>query len=203
MIPEKETKPKNRVRQKANKAKKFRCKDLIAVLEAPKYLGNVGSVIRNIDSLGVSKLYIIDSHKRLPSTWEEMKTEKALNDTSCSAIQWVFVKTFQNTWEGLEHLKKKGYVSFATSPHQKTKKNINLCEGNFTQKKLAIWFGNESKGLSPTALDACEACIQIPMAGIIESLNLATASGIVLYEITKQRRNFSDKLKESKKTPFK
>ncbi len=35
----------------------------------------------------------------------------------------------------------------------------------------------------------------IPMAGIVESLNLGTSSGIVLYEITKQRRIFQDELR--------
>ena len=56
--------------------------------------------------------------------------------------------------------------------------------------KLAVWFGNESRGLSDMAIENSKACINIPMYGIVESLNLGTTSGIVLYEITKQRREF-------------
>jgi tRNA (guanosine-2'-O-)-methyltransferase len=178
------------VRARANAAKKLRCRDLIAVLESPKNFGNIGGVIRNIDALGVSKLYVVDPFKILPPTWEEMRERKHLNDISSSAVKWTFVKTFQTTQDCLSHLQKKGFVSFATSPHHKGKTNIPLREGMYTQKKLAVWFGNESHGLSEEALNGCQACLQIPMAGIIESLNLATCTGIVLYEITSQRRNF-------------
>jgi len=54
--------------------------------------------------------------------------------------------------------------------------------------RLAVWFGHESRGISDIAIENSIACINIPMSGIIESLNLGTATGIVLYEITKQRR---------------
>jgi tRNA (guanosine-2'-O-)-methyltransferase len=49
-------------------------------------------------------------------------------------------------------------------------------------------------GVSRLALENSELCVNIPMFGIIESLNLGTSSGIVLYEITKQRRAFQDRL---------
>jgi len=184
-------KPSNRVRPRANAAKKLRCRDLIAVLESPKNFGNIGSTIRNINALGVSRLYVIDTHNLLPKTWEEMRERKSLMDISSSAIKWTFVKIFQTTEDCLSHLNENGFVSFATSPHQKGKTNIPLHKGIFTQKKLAIWFGNESRGMSQKALEGCKACIQIPMAGIVESLNLATCTGIVLYEVTSQRRAFS------------
>ncbi len=77
-----------------------------------------------------------------------------------------------------------------TSPHLKGRKNIVLHEGKYTKMKLAVWFGNESKGVSNEAIENSNACINIPMYGIIESLNLGTSTGIVMYEITKQRREF-------------
>ena len=42
-------------------------------------------------------------------------------------------------------------------------------------------------------------CINIPMFGMIESLNLGTSSGIVLYEVTKQRREYQSKYRLRKK----
>ena len=42
-------------------------------------------------------------------------------------------------------------------------------------------------------INRCNRLIQIPMSGIIESYNLATSTGIVFYEICKQRRNFTKK----------
>jgi len=87
-------------------------------------------------------------------------------------------------------LKFKGYVSAVTSPHLKGRKNVVLHEGDFTQPMLAVWFGNESQGVSELAVKNSEVCINIPMCGIIESLNLGACTGIVLYEVTKQRRNY-------------
>ena len=56
--------------------------------------------------------------------------------------------------------------------------------------KLAVWFGNESIGVSDDAILNSDLCIQINMFGMIESMNLATCTGIVLHTITNQRRNY-------------
>jgi len=65
-----------------------------------------------------------------------------------------------------------------------------LHEADYTQSKLAVWFGNESRGVSDIVVERSESCISIPMFGMIESLNLVTTTGIVLYEVTKQRREY-------------
>jgi tRNA (guanosine-2'-O-)-methyltransferase len=125
-----------------------------------------------------------------------MRTNKSLSGSSVSGIKWSFVKRFDTTEECLEHLEKNNYVSAVTSPHIKGKENFVLHEANYTKaSKLAIWFGNESHGISPLAVERSNFCIQIPMYGMIESLNLGTASGIVLYEVTKQRRAYQTKYK--------
>lgn len=62
-------------------------------------------------------------------------------------------------------------------------------------KNLRFGLGAEGTGISPLALERSELCVNIPMFGIIESLNLGTSSGIVLYEITRQRREFQNRLK--------
>lgn len=178
------------LRQKANHAKTGRCKNLIAVLEEPSDLKNIGTVIRNINALGVEKLYIVDPYNRIPAEWENMRNNKTLLKTSVSAIKWTFVKKFKSTQDCLNHLEKNKYVSIVTSPHIKGKTNVILQNGDFTQKRLAVWFGNEARGISDLAVSRSAACVSIEMYGIIESLNLATSTGIVLYEITKQRRAY-------------
>ena len=178
------------IRERANKAKQFRCKNLIVVLENPKTIENIGSAIRNIDALGAAKLYVVDTNKLLPDKWSQMREKHHLNKISASAVKWNFVKVYRNTKDCLDYLNKKGFISMVTSPHLKGKNNISLDGGIFTQTKLAVWFGNESKGVSEEAINESKYCIQIPMCGIIESLNLGTATGIVLYEVTKQRRKY-------------
>jgi tRNA (guanosine-2'-O-)-methyltransferase len=191
---------KSSLRQKADHAKIGRCKNLIAVLEDPSNPENIGTVIRNINALGVEKLYIVDGRNRIPDTWDEIRTRKRLLDTSVSASKWTFVKKFKTTEECFTHLEKKGFTSVVTSPHIKGKTNVILQDGDFTQDKLAVWFGSEARGISDQAVERSAACIQIEMHGIIESLNLATSTGIVLYEITKQRRLYQSKHKSARRT---
>jgi tRNA (guanosine-2'-O-)-methyltransferase len=156
---------------------------------------NLGTIIRNVNALGVEKAYVVTAHKWLPDDWADMRTRSKLHSVSASAIKWSFVKKFENTASCLEHLKKNRFQSIVTSPHTKGRKNVILHEADYTGfKKLAVWFGNEGTGISSLALEHSELCVNIPMFGIIESLNLGTSSGIVLYEITKQRRAFQDRL---------
>lgn len=191
---------KSGLRQKADAAKAGRCKYLIAVLEEPSDPKNIGTVIRNVNALGVDKLYIIDRNNVIPTSWESMRGNKLLLKTSVSAIKWSFVKKFKTTEECFDHLEKNGYTSVVTSPHIKGKTNVILQHGDFTQDKLAVWFGNEARGISNLAVARSAACVQIEMYGIIESLNLATSTGIVLYEITKQRREYQKNNKHARKT---
>jgi len=190
---------KSSLRKRADEIKDARCKNLIAVLEEPNDPKNIGTVIRNINALGVEKLYIVDSRNIVPKSWEEIRERKSLMKSSVSAVKWTFIKQFKSTEECFEHLEKKRFLSIATSPHIKGKTNIILQEGDFTQKRLAVWFGNESRGVSDLVIERSEACINIKMYGIVESLNLATSTGIVLYEITKQRRVYQKKHKRGRK----
>lgn len=182
---------KTNLRMRADRVKSLRCKNLIAVLENPKTIENIGSAIRNVNALGVEKLYVVDGYKILPDKWEEMRGRHNLNKLSVSAIKWSYVRVFRSTGECLDYLGKKRFVSMVTSPHVKGRVNIRLDEGKYTQSRLAVWFGNESQGISEEAIGRSEACINIPMCGIIESLNLGTCTGIVLYEVTKQRRAYT------------
>ena len=192
-------KPRASVRNRANAIKAFRCKNLIAVIENPKDIANIGSVIRNVNALGVEKAYIIDPHNSLPDDWQNMRERRSLSKTSVSAVKWTFVKRFDSTEACLEHLEKKDFVSVVTSPHVKGQTNVFLHEGDYTQHaKLAVWFGNETRGISEVAIQRSEMCVAIPMFGMIESLNLGTSSGIVLYEVTKQRREYQSKYRRSR-----
>jgi tRNA (guanosine-2'-O-)-methyltransferase len=187
------------LRKRANLIKPYICKYLIAVIEDPIDIRNIGTVIRNVNALGVEKTYIVDPRKWLPDNWEEMRTRKSLNETSVSGIKWSFVKRFDSTAECFAHLEKNKYRSIATSPHIKGKDNYILHEADYTQGRLAVWFGNEKRGVSDLVIEKSEFCVSIPMFGIIESLNLGTSTGIVLYEITKQRREYKEKYLNKKK----
>jgi len=191
---------KSRRREKSDQIKEHRCKNLIAVIENPTDVRNIGTVIRNVEALGVEKTYVVDKYNNLPEDWKEMRTHTSFTKPSSSAIKWSFVKKFTDSQSCMEHLETNGFVSVATSPHTKGKLNVNLDEADFTKhKKLAVWFGNEQNGLSEQAIECSESCVNIPMYGLTESLNLGTTTGIVLYEITKQRRKFVREKSASKR----
>lgn len=192
-------KARTSVRKRADAVKSFRCKNLIAVIENPTDIANIGTVIRNANALGVEKVYIVDPRKELPDDWQEMRGQRLISKTSVSAVKWTFVKRFDSTETCLDHLEKQGFVSVVTSPHVKGRTNVFLHDGDYTpHMKLAVWFGNEKHGISKDAVERSEMCVAIPMFGMIESLNLGTSSGIVLYEVTKQRREYQSEYRRSR-----
>ena len=185
---------KRSVRQRADTIKSFRCKNLIAVIENPSDMRNIGTVIRNANALGVEKVYIIDPRHSLTDDWNEMRVDKSISKISVSAVKSTFVKRFDSTDACFDHLAKLGFYSIITSPHVKGKASAYLHEADFTAyTKLAVWFGSEVAGISETAIERSELCVSIPMFGMIESLNLGTSSGIVLYEATRQRRGYQSR----------
>lgn len=191
---EAEKQPRRSVRQRAEAIRQFRCKNLIAVIENPTDPRNIGTVIRNANALGVEKVYVVDPRHMLSDDWQELRASKAISQTSVSAVKWTFVKRFDSTEQCLAHLEAQGFRSIVTSPHVKGKASVYLHEGDFAiHNKLAVWFGSETSGISELAVARSESCVCIPMFGMIESLNLATSSGIVLYEVTRQRRAYQSK----------
>lgn len=202
-MPEESHKKRQSVRARADAIKPFRCKHLTAVLENPHDITNIGTVLRNVNALGVDKVYVVDPRGALPDDWQDMRERKSLSKPSVSAVKWTFVRRFDSTSDCLAHLATKNFSTIVTSPHVKGKTNVWLHEGDYTRAaKLAVWFGNESRGISDEAVAAADMCVAIPMFGMIESLNLGTSSGIVLYEVTKQRRAYQSRyLKRGKRMP--
>lgn len=182
------------VRRRAEAIAPFRCKNLIAVIEHPSDIKNIGTVIRNVNALGVEKVYVVDPSRSLPDNWQDLRERPSISKTSVSAVKWTFVRRFDSTAACFDHLEFKGFKSVVTSPHVKGKASFYLHEVDFTvHSKLAVWFGSEAVGISDLAVERAEMCVSVPMFGMIESLNLGTSSGIVLYEVAKQRRDYQSK----------
>ncbi len=198
------SKSKSSARLRADEIKEYRCKNLIAVIEDPKDIRNIGTVIRNVNALGVEKAYVVDPRNALPDDWQDMRERSSLSKSSVSAVKWSFVKRFDSTESCLSHLETNRFTSIVTSPHIKGMQNATLDEVDYTTyTKLAVWFGNESRGISDVAVARADLCISIPMFGMIESLNLGTTSGIVLYEVTKQRREYARQFrKRNRRVPI-
>lgn len=177
------------IRERIKEIKHLRNKYFICVLENPTDIVNIASAVRNVSAFGVEKLFII-GNKTIVKDFEASRNNKHLTKLSVGANKWVFIKHFETTAECIAHLRENGYTIAVTSSHLKGKENVDLYEGNFTHRRLAVWFGNESKGISDEAANAADMCIQIPMGGIVESLNLGTSTGIILSYIGYQRLKY-------------
>lgn len=177
------------IRDRVRKIKHLQNKNYVCVLENTNNIVNIASAIRNISAFGVEKLYLIGGKNNLKD-FETSRNNKYLLKNSVGANKWVFVKHFKTSAQCISHLRKNLYTIAVTSPHIKGAKNLYLYEGNFTQKRLAVWFGSESKGISDEAVEKADFCIQIPMGGIVESLNLGTSTGVVLSFISYQRLKY-------------
>jgi len=96
MTDEASKKIKPGVRKRANEIKAFRCKNLIAVIEDPKDFRNIGTVIRNVNAMGVDKVYVVDPRRSLTDDWQEIRTRQKISDTYVSEVKWTFVTRFDS-----------------------------------------------------------------------------------------------------------
>ena len=56
---------------------------------------------------------------------------------------------------------------------------------------VAVVFGNEVDGLDPSLVELCHTHVRLPMQGVKNSLNVATAGGVVAYELLRKHRELT------------
>ena len=172
-------------RRKALIAKASRCNGVVAVLENPSNSGNVGAVIRNANALGVRAVYVVTDKWK---TWNCLQKDRSVHNASTGSIKVQYARCFPSSESCLAHLAQRGYVSFGTSPHA-----VDLLRDVETKvasrKRVAIWFGSEKSGLDRKTVAAMDGgMFRIDTSGMVESMNLAVSTGIVLHSVTTARR---------------
>lgn len=157
-----------------------RRRGLIVVIENPSSPGNVGAILRTCDGFGVSTVCIVSqSHSH--------DDHKAVS-VSRAASAWLRIKAFSTSRDCFAYLQtfEGGFQCVGTAIHSPLAQN--LMDADLTQTNVALWFGNEQKGLSEFALSHISYHVWIPTRGVVESLNVSVAAGIVCWEIIRQRR---------------
>ncbi len=148
----------------------------VALVE-PQDPGNLGTILRTIDAVGASGLLLVDSSvdPYHPSCVRaSMGTLFWLPIISASFSD---VVAWAQTW---------AYRIYGTSAHGST--DIAKVSGYPTPSILLM--GSEREGLTPTQAAACHELIRLPMRGRATSLNLAVATGVLLYDmLLKQNPN--------------
>ena len=145
---------------------------LIIILDNVRSLHNVGSVFRSSDAFRVESIYLCGITATPPQA-EIHKTALGAEDT----VDWKYNK---KTQDAVIELKKEGVEVLAI---EQVEGSIML--QNFvpqTNKKYAIVFGNEVKGVQQEVVDMCDNCIEIPQFGTKHSLNVSVTAGILIWD---------------------
>lgn len=150
---------------------------VIVVLENIRSAYNVGSVFRTSDAFLVEAIYIIGYSAKPP--------HKEIKKTALGAEETVDWKYFKTTGEAIEELKRRGFNIYAAEQAEGSYK-LNAI-GFEPGEKIAVIFGNEVTGVEQSTLLLCDGCIEIPQLGMKHSLNIATAAGVVLWELVRGR----------------
>jgi len=150
-------------------------KPVIVVLENIRSAYNVGSVFRTADAFLMEAIYICGYTCKPP--------HKEIKKTALGAEDSVSWKHFENTNLAIHELHELGYGVFAV---EQAEGSIMLNKLNYLPgDKIAVIFGNEVTGVEQETIRQCEGCIEIPQFGMKHSLNIATAAGVVLWELVR------------------
>ena len=145
---------------------------IIVVLENIRSAYNVGSVFRTSDAFLIEAIYIIGYSAKPP--------HKEIKKTALGAEETVSWKYFKTSTEAITDLKASGYNMYAV---EQARGSTHLHQVNYAGNKIAVVFGNEVTGVEQETIHACDGCIEIPQFGMKHSLNIATAVGVVLWEL--------------------
>ena len=147
---------------------------VIVALERVANADNVGGVFRNVAAFGAGAV-LLD-----PVSTDPLY-RKAIRTSMGSALTVPFARI--EPWpEAIEEMKQRGIATMALTPSASAQPLADIAK-TVTGRPVAIILGHEGEGLTPSALLACEYRARIPMMPGADSLNVATAAGIALYEV--------------------
>jgi len=146
----------------------------LLIAEAIEKPGNLGTILRSSDAVGVDAAIVCDrctdifNPNVVRASVGTLFTQPVIEATHEELLPW---------------LKAQGIQVIAATPQ---------AESEFTKTDLtgpvAIVVGTEQLGLSDRWMDAADVKVSIPMNGCADSLNVATATTLLLYEVLRQRR---------------
>jgi 23S rRNA (guanosine2251-2'-O)-methyltransferase len=149
---------------------------VVVLLDNVRSMYNVGTFFRAGDGVGLEKLCLCGITAHPP--------KKGIAKTALGAEGSV---AWEHAWDAVQMakgLRLSGFeiAAIETSPH-----SVDLFEWQ-PRFPVCVAFGNEVDGLRPELLEMADTHVRIPMLGQKSSLNVATAGGVVLYELLRKYR---------------
>lgn len=166
-------------RQRFAEVLETRTRRISVVLENLSQSHNASACLRSCDAFGVQDVYVVENSSRYDDN----------EQIDMGSSRWLTVKKYQQsenpTAECLSQLKAAGYRIVATSLHHEahTPESLPLDE------PIAVVFGEERPGISPTVVEMADEFLKIPLVGFVHSLNVSVATAIILQRLTHRLRN--------------
>ncbi|MFI3303690.1 MAG: RNA methyltransferase [Rikenellaceae bacterium] len=137
---------------------------------------NASALMRHCEAFGLQHMHAI----------EELCDFKTYCDIVRGTDKWVDLTRYTNTGDAIRSLKEQGYRIVATTPHLKdsTPESFDVEAGKF-----ALVFGTEHAGISQQIIDEADEFLQIPMCGMVESLNVSASAAILIYMLSQRLRD--------------
>lgn len=145
----------------------------IIILDELEDPHNLGAVIRTAECVGAHGV-IISQRRSAGLTYSAGKA-------SAGAVEYMNVARVVNIPNTIDMLKEKGIWVYGADMDGQLYTKTDLTG------PVAIVIGNEGKGIGPLVAKKCDAVISLPMKGKINSLNASVASGVLAYEVVRQR----------------
>jgi tRNA G18 (ribose-2'-O)-methylase SpoU len=146
------------------------------LLDNVRSMYNVGAFFRTADAAAIEKLYLCGITGRPP--------RKEISKTALGAEETVAWEHTSDPVELIRSLRGRGYeiAAVETSMHA-----VDLYDWA-PRFPVCVAFGHEVEGLQPEISALCDTYVRIPMLGVKHSLNVATAGGVVMYELLRKYR---------------
>jgi len=137
---------------------------------SPQDPGNVGAILRTIDAVGAGGLILLDNGV---DPYHPTSVRASLG----SIFWYPIVSASFEEW--LQWAQRQGYHIYGTS----AKGSVNYTDVETYERPLIVLMGSEREGLSREQAAVCQQLVRLPMRGHVSSLNLAVATGVMLYAV--------------------
>jgi 23S rRNA (guanosine2251-2'-O)-methyltransferase len=146
------------------------------VLDNVRSLYNVGAFFRTADAARIEKMWLCGITGRPP--------KKAITKTALGAEDTV---PWEHAWDPLPVVREMRERGLEVAAIETTVHAVDLFDW-MPKFPVAVVFGHEVEGIRPEVSALCDTHVRIPMLGMKHSLNVATAGGVVIYELLRKYR---------------
>jgi len=146
------------------------------LLDNVRSLYNVGAFFRSADAAGCERMHLCGITGRPP--------KPGITKTALGSEETVPWEHHSDPRAVIRELRQRGYEIAAVETNPRS---VDLFDWQ-PHFPLCVLFGHEVDGLGADLLEMCDTSIRIPMLGRKHSLNVATAGGVVIYELLRKYR---------------